>query len=275
MLTEFFEYVANLILAMLFHNGAISVPAYMDVAIFEVMPARDGTGGTETAYTGYARRTIACGAASRWAAPSTSGGRRMVSNLDLVSFPQNTGAGVNAAGYVVFDDSGNPIFWDTKAFAIPNLFVPTIAVGALVFGFTAACPLSFAWQDKILEAFFRNAALAALTSITVDEQTTMPDKSDVGGVSASYTGYASASLACGAASDWDAAETDGSGYRKCKNTALFACGTKNTGAPQTLGGVVTRDNAGTLLTLVAYSPTIPIGVGTTFKHKAGELSIGF
>jgi len=280
MVSEFFAYVANLIIAALFHGGSISVPTSMKIAIYEVMPDRAVAGGTETNYAGYARQTVACGASSKWDAPSTSSGRRVTKNTDLISFPTSTEPTDthHAAGYVVYDNTGtNPIFKDTHAFDITPGFTPTLAPGALILGFTAATPMSYDFQDAILNVFFRNTAFAALTSIVVAQKTTMPSKVDgSGGVSANYTGYAAQTLLSGAVtSDWDAAESDVNGYRKCKNTALIVFGAENSGAPQTLAGETLTSNGGLLLTLAAYSPTLPIALGTTFKHKAGELSIGF
>jgi hypothetical protein len=275
MASEMSEYLADLVLNALCHGVDITVPTELTVKIFETLPARDGTGGVEADYDDYAAQTVPCGASSEWAAPSTSGGRRVTSNESAIEFPESSASSThNAAGFGVYDGA-NLLFTDANAFAIPPSFQPIIDIGGLVFGFKAAAAASYALQDRVLNAIFRNTAFSALTGIEVEHYETLPDKEDAGGVEASFTGYASETLDCGdVTTDWDTPGDSGS-LRMVSNTDEFDCGTANEDSAADLEGIVIRDQSAVLLAIVAHLTTQTIATGTKLTHKANSIRIRF
>jgi hypothetical protein len=278
MASEMMEYLADKVNVALTRGVGISVPANLKIKIYETLPDRDGTGGTETDYTSYVAQTVACGASSKWDAPSTVSGARVIKNSEAIVFPESTDVTpASCAGYVVTDASDNPLWFDTKAFTVSLGFVPRIEIGAMVFGFKSTAAASYDMQDKVLNAICRNTAFAALTSIDVEEYVTLPSKvDDSGGTKATYTGYAKKNLISSATvSDWDAPGDDGI-YRMVQNTAAFDCGTANTSGAQTLAGFCLRNNTGDgLLFVGTYSPTLPIAIGTKMSHHAAGVKIEF
>ena len=273
MATEFSEYLADKILTALAHAGTMAVPTELTIKIMTTMPARDGTGGVEATYTSYAAQTVACGAASDWEAPALDTDHVATSNHLAITFPENTGSAQTAAGFAIYDGA-NLLFLDAEVFEIENGYQPIIAANDLVIGFNADADAAYDWQLEIFNAIFANTAMAAKTSVDIEQCSTLPTKADVGEVEVAYTGYAAVTLACGAVSDFDAIDDEDS-LRMIANTAAHDFGTKNTGASEDIVGYVARDNAGTLLVIATYASTKTVETGTKMVIKADACHIRF
>lgn len=92
--TDYFE---NLMLNLAREQN-ITAPTTMYLALFQSNPTDTGTGGTEVAYTGYARQPIT------FTAPAVSGNGLMIQNASLITFPEAPASG-NTATYVAVMDS--------------------------------------------------------------------------------------------------------------------------------------------------------------------------
>lgn len=234
---------ADIILNCVTQNTAIATQAHVHLRLWETLPGRDGTGGTECSYTGYGTGiTALTGASSVWDAPVTESGRRVVKNTsDLVFTPNTSGATVSIAGLTIHNETNTTLLWIVPgAISIDNYEGVTISAGALVLGFEATSNLTYEMQDRVLNVCFRNTAVPVLTGLIAQLQTTVTGKDGTGGVAASYTGYADAIVDCGAASEWDAPAAY-SGYRSCANSVDVTFG-KNTGSLQSVIGICLLDD---------------------------------
>jgi len=273
MATEISEYLADLILTALAHDGSIAVPTELTIKMFETMPARDGTGGAETAYTSYVAQTVACGASSKWEAPALDTDHVATSNHEAINFPENTGSAVSIAGFGIYDGA-NLLFLDEEAFEVPNGLAKTVDANNLVIGWATDSPFGYGFQTAIFNALFANTAYAARSSLVLAQCTTLPNKADSGAVKANFTGYADVTLACGASSDFDAIGDEDS-LRMIANTNEEDFGVKNTGTSQTVTGYTIRDNAAALVAIATYAVAKPVEPGTKVTLKADSLHIRF
>jgi hypothetical protein len=95
------------------------------VALFTTNPT-DAGGGTEAAYTSYARVTTA---GSDWTAASGTSG----ANATAISFPACTGSTSTVTGFGLYDASstGNLLAWGTCSLSVSTGITPQFAIGAL------------------------------------------------------------------------------------------------------------------------------------------------
>lgn len=110
-MAEFTDHLANKLLDHAFGKGArnYTSPANLYVALFTVMPADDGTGGTEVTGGSYARV----------AATFTAAASRSVENTAQVQFPKATASWGSVVGFGIYDAStgGNLLGKDVFASA--------------------------------------------------------------------------------------------------------------------------------------------------------------
>lgn len=82
----FSTYLKDLTLNLIFRDGSYTQPGTLYVALYSVMPADDGTGGTELSAGNYARVGIATTNAA-WDAPfAGTGNERRIQNTAAVNF---------------------------------------------------------------------------------------------------------------------------------------------------------------------------------------------
>lgn len=126
----FSNYLEEKIVEHFLRNNAITPPTTVYVALFESDPG-EAAGGTETAFTGYARQT------SAWTALDANG---QTKNSGAITFPAN-GNAVNSATIThiaLFDaaTNGNRLFY--AAMSASKVLSPgdvlSFAANALVFG---------------------------------------------------------------------------------------------------------------------------------------------
>lgn len=96
------------------------------VALFTANPT-DAGGGTEAAYTSYARVTTS---GSTWTAASGTSG----ANAAAIAFPACTGSSSTVTGFGLYDASsaGNLLAWGTCSLAVSTGITPQFAIGDLV-----------------------------------------------------------------------------------------------------------------------------------------------
>ena len=82
----------------LMRSQSITAPANLYLALFQSNPTDSGTGGTEVAYTGYARQAIT------FSAPAASGAGLAMQNTALITFPEAP-ASAGTVTYVAVMDS--------------------------------------------------------------------------------------------------------------------------------------------------------------------------
>jgi hypothetical protein len=99
------DYLEDALLNHVLRNTGYPSPATIYVGLFTVMPADDGTGGTEVTGGSYARQSVV------FAAPS--GGQ--VANNALVQFPTATADWGTVLGMGLFDtlSGGNLLYYGT------------------------------------------------------------------------------------------------------------------------------------------------------------------
>ena len=126
----FSNYMEEKIVEHFLRNNAITPPTTVYVALFESDPG-EATGGTETAYTGYARQS------STWTALDTNG---QTKNVGALTFPANgnASAGVTITHLALYDaaTNGNRLFY-AQLSASKTLSpgdVLSFAANAIVFG---------------------------------------------------------------------------------------------------------------------------------------------
>lgn len=126
----FSNYMEEKIVEHFLRNNAITPPTTVYVALFESDPG-EGTGGTETAFTGYARQS------SAWTATDGSG---QTKNSAAITFPANgnASASVTITHVALFDAStaGNRLLYAQmnapKTLSVSDVLA--FASNALVFG---------------------------------------------------------------------------------------------------------------------------------------------
>ena len=126
----FSNYLEDKIVEHFLRNNATTPPATVYVGLFESDPG-EGTGGTETAYTNYARQTAS------WTALDANG---QTKNAATVTFPANGNASapVTITHLCLFDaaTAGNRLFY--AALSAPKTLSPgdvlSFATNAIVFG---------------------------------------------------------------------------------------------------------------------------------------------
>lgn len=101
------QYVRDATLAWLKATAFPTVPTNLYLALFTAAPsAIDGTGGTETTYTGYARQALGT-LSTAWSATATSGSGtsalRQITQANALTFPNNTSASVTIVGWALYD----------------------------------------------------------------------------------------------------------------------------------------------------------------------------
>ena len=126
----FSNYLEEKIVEHFLRNNSVSPPATVYVALFQSDPG-EATGGTETAYTGYARQT------SAWTALDVNG---QTKNSGAITFPANgnASASVTITHIALFDaaTAGNRLFY--AELSSPKTLSPgdvlSFAANAIVFG---------------------------------------------------------------------------------------------------------------------------------------------
>lgn len=126
----FSNYMEEKIVEHFLRGNAITPPASVYVALFESDPG-EAAGGTQTAYTGYARQL------STWTALDTNG---QTKNVSAITFPANGNASapVTITHIALFDaaTNGNRLMY--AALTAPKTLSPgdvlSFAANALVFG---------------------------------------------------------------------------------------------------------------------------------------------
>ena len=112
----FTNYLEEKIVEHFLRNNAVSPPATVFVGLFETDPGETG-GGTETAYTNYARQS------SAWTALDVNG---QTKNSGTITFPANgnASASVTITHVCLFDaaSAGNPLFY--AALTSPKTLAP-------------------------------------------------------------------------------------------------------------------------------------------------------
>ena len=129
-MSAFSNYLEEKIVEHFLRNNAITPPATVYVGLFESDPG-EATGGTETAYTGYARQ------AASWTALDVNG---QTKNSGALTFPANgnASASVTITHIALFDaaTSGNRLF--KAALSSSKTLSPgdvlSFASNAIVFG---------------------------------------------------------------------------------------------------------------------------------------------
>lgn len=121
------DYLEIKLISLVLGATAFAAPANVYIALFTVLPADDGTGGTEVSGTGYARVAVVNNT-TNW--PVTTTGTK--SNGVTFSFPSPGGAWGTVVGFGIYDAAaaGNLLYYG--ALSAPK----TIATGQ-VYKFTA------------------------------------------------------------------------------------------------------------------------------------------
>lgn len=101
----------------LLRTGSWTKPSTLYVALFTVLPAEDGTGGTEVTGTGYARIQHGPSDAT-WAEPV--GGNGQFSNVGAIQFGSPTANWGTVVGFGLYDaiTGGNLLIYDTLAASV-------------------------------------------------------------------------------------------------------------------------------------------------------------
>lgn len=126
----FSNYMEEKIVEHFLRNNAITPPTTVYLALFESDPG-EASGGTETAYTGYARQ------ASAWTALDASG---QTKNSGAITFPANGNASASATitHIVLYDaaSAGNRLLYAplTASKTLNVGDVLSFAANAIVFG---------------------------------------------------------------------------------------------------------------------------------------------
>ncbi len=128
------SYTAQKMMGLYFNGTAYTLPTTIYVGMFKTCPtAGTGTGGTEAAYTGYARVAEAVGTAN-WTTVTSVG---VIKNNVVITFPTNTGSAETENCYGAWDAAtgGNLISVETLTTAqtVNNGVAPSFAVNALTF----------------------------------------------------------------------------------------------------------------------------------------------
>ena len=142
------DYSARMMLTAITSKGTFTNVATAWLGLFSVIPTDAAAGGTEAAYTGYARQAMAAAAwnAAAGSAPST------ISNAGTVSFPICTNSGTSVVetllAWGLFDavTSGNQLFTDYLG---NNAWIPFICTLASP-GVLSAPAHGFANGDKVV-----------------------------------------------------------------------------------------------------------------------------
>lgn len=126
----FSNYLEEKIVEHFLRNNSITPPTTVYVSLFQSDPG-EATGGTETAYTGYARQS------SAWTALDANG---QTKNTASISFPANgnASASVTITHIALYDaaSAGNRLFY--AELSAPKTLSPgdvlSFAANAIVFG---------------------------------------------------------------------------------------------------------------------------------------------
>jgi hypothetical protein len=196
----FTDYARDKILNAIFAGAADGVPVDQYWAGFTVAPGATG-GGTEAAYTPYARVTFLAGQ-SHWPAAVSSGGNTTIQNAAAITWPQMT-SGTNAT----WNSFG---FYDASALGTGNLWVyglipsgqqpnvapngaPSISINGFTFNIAEASSganggfTDYAHQAILNRVFARVAY--PITSLNLAAFTANPNHAG-GGTESSRPGYA-------------------------------------------------------------------------------------
>ena len=117
-------YTATKIMGLYFNGTAYTIPTTIYIGLMSTCPtAGSGTGGTEAAYTGYARQAMAQGT-TNWTTVTTVG---LIENATVITFPNNTGSSSETENcYAAWDASTGGDLLDVET--LKN--AQTINVGA-------------------------------------------------------------------------------------------------------------------------------------------------
>lgn len=118
------DYLENKVLEHIVGKTAYTMPtAY--VALYTVTPT-DAGGGTEAAYTSYARVTTS---GATWGTAAAGS----ITNAAAITFPACTGGSSNVVAFGVLDASsgGNLLFYGPCSLSVSTGITPQFAIGAL------------------------------------------------------------------------------------------------------------------------------------------------
>jgi hypothetical protein len=258
---SFTDYLENEILDHLFENGAYTPTSTVEVALWVGDPTDTGAGGTEAAYTNYARQTIAFDAASS----------RLINQTSQIDFPQSGATGeTGITHYAIFEASaGNMLAHGSLSASVDVVEgnTPSIAAGQIDISF-GTNNMSDYLANKILDFVFRNQALSAPTISLAFTTSTLAvtDTTLSGKEVANSNNYSRKTFA-----DW----TTASGGALSNNTDIvFATPSGSWG---TIVAVAVMDSAthssGNMLWFDNGITDQAVGNGDTVKFNAGDFDV--
>ena len=117
-------YTSQKIMGLYFNGTAYTIPTTIYIGLMSTCPtAGSGTGGTEAAYTGYARQAMAQGTTD-WTTVTSVG---LIENAVVITFPNNTGSSSETENcYAAWDASTGGDLLDVETLTNAQ----TINVGA-------------------------------------------------------------------------------------------------------------------------------------------------
>jgi hypothetical protein len=124
--------LANALLEHLCRGAAHAAPTSVELALYVVAPASDGSGGTEASGTSYVRKTLACNT-TNWA-PAAGGQITNAVAIDWGTVGAGGWGSVTAVG--VRDNNG--VWWGSSPIPVANLVANAtfkLNAGALVLNF--------------------------------------------------------------------------------------------------------------------------------------------
>jgi hypothetical protein len=253
-LTNFAEQKA---LEKYFRNTAYTPASTIYLRLYSVLPADDGTGGTDlTGETGYSAQTVAFGAYSS----------RRITNSGTVSFT-NSGGGdwptVVGYGLATAASGGDLLAVGTIA---PNATVGAGATLSLTAGevFVQVSKFGPYLAQSILDLLFRNT-IVSVTTVYAALFSVAPSDDGTGGTEISASGYTrkSASFAAYA-----------SGRCYLSSNVSFT-----TNAPAAWGAIAavayyTASSGGSFMVQSAISPVPTVGLGSPFALSSADTYVG-
>jgi len=250
--SDFLENKANEVLARAAsYTGAGAV--YM--ALFTIAPT-DAGGGTEAAYSGYARQAVS------FSAPAS----QSIANSNALTYAAVTGAPVTVVALGIFDAStvGNLLAWvaltPTLAYAIND--VPIFDVGGITVTLANTGGLSDYSAEKVLNIAFRGQAHTGAASIYMGLFSSAPTGGG-GGTEFAHTGYLRKQVTFGASAGGVIA-----------NTALLTF-VAVAGSAHTLAALAVFDAAvgGNMLYHKTLGSSINFAVGNVPKVAAAAFTV--
>ena len=250
------QYTRKKILDHVLKTASYSPPATIYVGLSTADPTDAGSGWADPTYTGYARQSIAFGAAAS----------RSIAQNALVTFAPCTAGSSTAAYYGLWDalSGGNLLAYGSlsvsKVITVGN--TPSIASGQVTVSWNAA-GIFTAYGTSVLGWLFQAQTLAQPTNVQLALSTTIPTDAGPNITEPSGNNYARVTM-----NTWSAATLASPDATSNSADAVF-------GAPS--------GSWGTVVYGVAYADTLPvayldiadqaIGIGDTAKFLATAFGI--